>query len=584
MGADLDRLKTKRTVLASGLFDAEYYRHAYPDIRSSPIDPLTHYLTQGEAEGRSPNPVFLPAYYRRQSMALAPAEWNALAHYAEVGERLGHQPHPAFDPQAYLAAHQGLADFVDRPLFHYLKIGRDAGLPVALGPHGEALARVLQAQTHARDFTASGRRNHHALMLYKEAVVRELGVAEGFAFYRQVVDLPDSARIQRKPIAGLYDVAKGRAAAFHEIAPAGELFVIPPPRVVGEGRPEQITGATRAIFVACLIDARVRGRSGVIETADLALFDWQGDERSPSEEEHNLDPAVFHAEGEAVWIMGPDEATDPIELDEAFMLLGPRSDDFRHWMLDLLPRYLAASASGALPPVPVLIDDDLPARQRECLELMLPAGVDIVPLGSFASARVRRLWCAPSQLYVPLSARRSVQHKWDYLGAPPERFAALAAEMVRRVEPVAITPTGQQRVYLAGNPAARQLLVNSAEIEAAAKARGFAVVHAEDLGFAEQVRLFRHARFVIAQAIPDLLLALFARPGTRLCYLSDPYPSELVPLTAALERIGIDVTVLTGAYARAGTLHVGTLGYRIDPKPFGEFVDRWAEPDARVAS
>src|SRR5437763_12105985 len=179
MGADLDRLKTKRTVLASGLFDAAYYRHTYLDIRASPIDPLTHYLTQGEAEGRSPNQVFLPAYYRRQAMARAPAERNALAHYAEVGERLGHQRHPAFDPKAYLAAHPGLADFVDRPLFHYLKIGRVAGLPVAPGPHGEALARVLQALRHADVFAASGRRDHHALMLYKEAVVRELGVAGG---------------------------------------------------------------------------------------------------------------------------------------------------------------------------------------------------------------------------------------------------------------------------------------------------------------------------------------------------------------------------------------------------------------------
>ena len=61
-----------------------------------------------------------------------------------------------------------------------------------------------------------------------------------------------------------------------------------------------------------------------------------------------------------------------------------------------------------------------------------------------------------------------MQHKWDYLGAPPERFTALAAEMARRVEPMAIVPTGQPRVYLAGDRAAPQLLVNSAEIEAAA--------------------------------------------------------------------------------------------------------------------
>jgi len=408
MITDLQRLKTKRILLASGLFDAEFYRATYAELRASPVDPLTHYLSQGEAEGRSPNPIFLPFYYRRHAMMGALAESNALAHYAEAGERLGYKPHPAFDPRAYLAANPKLADFVDRPLFHFLKIGRGAGLPVAPAARGEALARVLEAQAHASGFEASARRDHHSLMLYKEALVSNLGVDEGFAFYRQVINLPDSDRLRRTPIAGLYEFAKDRAAAFHEIAPAGEPLIIPASRVLGEGAQEDLAGAARAIFVACLIDARVRGRSGVIETADLALFDWQNGEQSLSEDELDFDPAIFHAEDGAVWIIGPDDEDTTIEFDEAFMLLGPRSDDFRHWMLDLLPRYLAASASGALPPVPVLVDERMPATQRQSLELMLPAGVEIISLPSFMRARVRRLWCAPSAAYVRLCVGRRV--------------------------------------------------------------------------------------------------------------------------------------------------------------------------------
>ena len=138
--ADLTLLQTKRALLVSGLFDPAFYRATYADLRASPVDPLTHYVTRGEAQGRSPNPVFSPW------MAGMPAEQNALAHYAETGERLGHKPHPAFAPQAYLAANPPLAEFVDRPLFHYLKIGRAAGLPVAPGPCGEPLARVLAVQ------------------------------------------------------------------------------------------------------------------------------------------------------------------------------------------------------------------------------------------------------------------------------------------------------------------------------------------------------------------------------------------------------------------------------------------------------
>src|SRR5207237_7962266 len=106
------------------------------------------------------------------------------------------------------------------------------------------------------------------------------------------------------------------------------------------------------------------------------------------------------AEDGAVWMIGPEKEAATIELEEAFMLLGPHSDGFGHWMLDLLPRYIAASASGVLPPVPVLIDANMPPTQRQCLELMVPKGVEIIALPSFATTRVRRVWCASSQSYM----------------------------------------------------------------------------------------------------------------------------------------------------------------------------------------
>jgi predicted O-methyltransferase YrrM len=192
---DLTLLRAKRALLVSGLFDAEFYRATYRDMQASTADPLTHYITNGEAEGRSPNPVFFPRYYRRRWMAGAPATQNALAHYAEEGERLGHKPHPAFDPPAYLAANPPLAEFVDRPLFHYLHIGRAAGLPVAPGPDGAKLARVIEAQPYAAAFEYSGRRDRDQLMRYKQVLVQELEADEGSAFYEEMFDLPDDDRM-----------------------------------------------------------------------------------------------------------------------------------------------------------------------------------------------------------------------------------------------------------------------------------------------------------------------------------------------------------------------------------------------------
>jgi predicted O-methyltransferase YrrM len=190
---DTRLLRAERALLVSGLFDAEFYRATYADMRVAAIEPLAHYLTQGEAEGRSPNAVFMPRYYRRRWMAGRPAEDNALLHYIEEGERCGAKPHPAFDPRAYLAANPPLAEFVDRPLFHYLTIGRNSGLPVAPGPGGEALARVLAAQPHALRSELAGGRGDAALQRYKELLANELGPEKGPALYDEVFNLEDAA-------------------------------------------------------------------------------------------------------------------------------------------------------------------------------------------------------------------------------------------------------------------------------------------------------------------------------------------------------------------------------------------------------
>ena len=573
--ADLTLLQTKRALLVSGLFDPAFYRATYADLRASPVDPLTHYVTRGEAQGRSPNPVFSPRYYRRRWMAGLPAERNALAHYAEEGERLGHKPNPAFDPRAYLAANPPLAEFVDRPLFHYLKIGRAAGLPVAPGPCGEPLARVLAAQPHATDFEGSGRRNHYQLMRYKQALVRELGIEEGFAFYREAFGLPDSDRIEKKPVTSLHQFARDHGAVFQEIAPAGEPFAIAPPKIIGAGDDRPMEGVSRAIFVACLIDARVRARSGMIETEAVALLDYQGDALARDGGALDWDPAVFHAADGAAWITGPADQASTIELDEAFMLLGPHSDDFEDWMLDFLPRYIAASVSGALPPVPVLIDESLPAAQRQCLELMLPEGADILTLPPHATARVRRLWCAASQMHMPAYAAGNEAFRGMSLTGPPDRFAAIVREMARLIEPIAAIPTGQDRVYLAPGRGSPRAPANAAEIEAAAMARGFALVHPEELGFAEQVRLLRHARFIVMSEARQVLLSLFVQRGAKLLHLCDPYAAELPLQSGLLGEAGVDVTVMTESYVQLDDKHLEQSNYRIDLTGFCDFVDGW---------
>jgi capsular polysaccharide biosynthesis protein len=279
----------------------------------------------------------------------------------------------------------------------------------------------------------------------------------------------------------------------------------------------------------------------------------------------------------------PKDTSSSLQLDEAFMLLGVRAGAFGHWMWEYLPQYIAASLSGALPPVPVLVDADMPRTHRQALEVMLPDGVEIIELARFATARVRRLWRAARQVYVELHSGDSPESfKWECLGAPPARFAVILREMARRAHRIASPFTGCERVFLARHEFRNNALVNHKAIEAAARERGFLVVYPEDLEFAEQVRVVSQAKVVVGPIGSSLYLTFFLRPGAKLCALSNPFTlAYMTFLTGYLSEIGVEVVMLTGPFAHKNETDPNHSphhsDFQIDEKEFCQFLDRWLQ-------
>ncbi len=78
----------------SGLFDADYYLKANPDIAALNIDPLMHYLEQGAQEGRGPRPDFDVAYYLAQCRLRGDEPSNPLLHFITTGARQGIKTQP----------------------------------------------------------------------------------------------------------------------------------------------------------------------------------------------------------------------------------------------------------------------------------------------------------------------------------------------------------------------------------------------------------------------------------------------------------------------------------------------------------
>jgi capsular polysaccharide biosynthesis protein len=412
-------------------------------------------------------------------------------------------------------------------------------------------------------------------MRVKKALVARHGIEQGFVAFRELFDIPDTARLHLRPVRSLRAVAAERSIVFHEMDPGGEPFVVKPPTVFGEGNQRELNGISRSIFVACLADARVRGGSAFVEMDGLALLDYEGDELSRVDDNLDLDPAVFAAEGGVVWMAAPENDVCSIELDEAFCLLGPHSDAFGHWIWEYLPKVIAGLLSGKLPPVPVLIDEAMPVTHRQALALLAPKGTQIVEIGPSQTVLVHRLWCAPSQMYMPLLEEMNERWKIDYIAPPPVRLAVIVEAMRSRLFSVVAAQAGDERIYLARRDYRHRKLINHDAIEAMALAHGFRVVYPEDRDFAAQIALVREARLILAANGSAVMLAMFARPGTRLCVLTHPYTLEQTDLSAVLRELGIEPTMFVGAYA---TLHKDwehLSDYEIDETRFADFLDAW---------
>ena len=265
-------------------------------------------------------------------------------------------------------------------------------------------------------------------------------------------------------------------------------------------------------------------------------------------------------------------------------LVGAHTKAFGHWMWEYLPKYVEATMSGHLPCVPVLIDDGMPASHRRALEMLLPPGVELIVLPTGASAVVAQLWCAPSPMHMPLFEKMNERFQWDFLASPPKRFKRLIGEMNRRADlQIGASEQPCRKVFFARKPALHRKMVNRDEIENIARAHGFEIVHPEDLSFDDQVRLVRHARYIVGPEGSAMFLAFFARSGTDICILNHPYTVGLAVLTGLLEEVGMRLVVVAGAYVKENEKLPHFADYEIAPHSFAAFLAEWVTEDGRSA-
>jgi capsular polysaccharide biosynthesis protein len=94
--------------------------------------------------------------------------------------------------------------------------------------------------------------------------------------------------------------------------------------------------------------------------------------------------------------------------------------------------------------------------------------------------------------------------------------AAAQGETWERIGRAFDRGAGPERVYLSrSRHRHNRILLDEVAVERRFEARGFTVLHPQELGIAEQVASIRHARLIAGSAGSAMYLSAFARPGAR---------------------------------------------------------------------
>jgi glycosyltransferase involved in cell wall biosynthesis/SAM-dependent methyltransferase len=141
----------RKQLLATGLFDPQWYLERNPDVAAAGMDPLDHWLSYGAREGRDPNPEFDTDWYLERYPHVAESGQNPLVHYLRRGSSPGIDPSPRFDGARYLSQHPDVARAGLNPLVHYLKhrVAHDEGGMVESIPFEPLVTVVVPNFNHA---------------------------------------------------------------------------------------------------------------------------------------------------------------------------------------------------------------------------------------------------------------------------------------------------------------------------------------------------------------------------------------------------------------------------------------------------
>jgi len=211
------------------------------------------------------------------------------------------------------------------------------------------------------------------------------------------------------------------------------------------------------------------------------------------------------------------------DLDEAAHFLDAASQNYAHWLTEILPRIALFCSIPEFAHVPLLIDDNLPQSMLQSLHLIAGEHRKVFTLGRGIAVKVKKLHVVSVTGYVPFGFRSPSDTKDRHGQFSPFALNCLRQMILESTTTEKPASEAPKKIFIQRNSTHRSL-VNQPRVMEFCVQHSFECVSPETLSFTDQVRLFSNAEAVIGATGAAFANIIFCSPSCKITILIGDHP------------------------------------------------------------
>lgn len=274
------------------------------------------------------------------------------------------------------------------------------------------------------------------------------------------------------------------------------------------------------IIIASIPDATIYGGTNLVLVDDQVLcHDLYDFERDYTSEELHGRALIDSKSRQIRWLLH-DRAPEPIPVAATFV--DACAPNYAHWLTEVLPRIALFCAEDRFLDIPIVVNHGLHKNIMESLILVAGAGREIITLPIGRGLTVHELYITSATGYVPFERRERKLSGHSHGTFHPYAFEFIRARLLA-VAQQTVFENYPQLVVLRRNSSVRKL-TSAPQIEQLLVEAGYSVVEPDKLSFLQQVKLFAHAKVVVASSGAALANIIFSPPTTEIWIFISKHP------------------------------------------------------------